>query len=136
VGELVEMIRGLGVALIEVLRAEAAALAGDLRRSGRDLGIATGLVAAAAGIGFWLVGLMVATLVAVLAIWLPVWGAALITLGIFILIAGGLVWAAISRFRRLESPAESIGWRIPAHVNWWQALLLVETSPNGAASLP
>jgi hypothetical protein len=130
VSDWIEMIRGLGLALIEVLRAEAAALAGDLKRSGRDLAIGVVLLAAAAGIGFWLLGLLIASIVAVIAIWLPVWAAALITVGLFLTVAGILAALGARRLKKLESPVRSVSRRVEDHVNWWQARLLPETEPT------
>jgi Putative Actinobacterial Holin-X, holin superfamily III len=128
-------LRALGEALLEVLRAEAAALAGDFRRSGRSLGIGLALLGAAAGVGFWLFGVLVFTLIAVLAIWLPVWGAALLTALVFATAAGLLAWRGVTRLRRLESPVASVKRRVEDHLDWWQSRLLAETSPPDGAAL-
>jgi hypothetical protein len=135
VGEWIEQLRTLGSALLEVLRAEAAALAGDLRRNGRDLTIGLVLLAAAAGIGFWLLGLLLGTAVAVLAIWLPVWGAALVTTGVFLLVTATLVALGLRRLKRLENPVATINRRLEDHVNWWQSRLLVDQGPPRGPAL-
>jgi len=125
----IELFRSLGLALFEVLRAEAQALGEDFRRSGRQLLVALGLLGAAAAIGFWTVGVVVLTLIAVLMIWLPAWAAALIVLALFAVTAGLLATFGVLRLRRLESPAESIRQRVANHLDWWQHRLLAEPVP-------
>lgn len=122
----IELFRSLGQALFEVLRAEAQALGDDFRRSGRQLLLALALLGAAAAIGFWTVGVVVLTLIAVLMIWLPAWAAALIVLALFVAVAGLLATLGVLRLRRLESPAESIRRRVADHLDWWEHRLLAE----------
>ena len=74
----IELFRSLGQALFEVLRAEMEALGEDLRRSGGQLLRGLALLGGAAAVGFWTLGVLVLALIAVLAIWLPPWAAALI----------------------------------------------------------
>jgi len=132
------MLRALGEALLAVLRAELAALEADLRRSGHYLWVGVALLGAAAGVLFWTFGLLVFTLVAVVAIWLPLWGAALAVLAIFAAAAGLLAGLGISRLRRIENPAADVKRRVADHLDWWQHRLLgqadaQETLPAGGA---
>jgi hypothetical protein len=134
--EWVGMLRALGQALLDVLRAEAAALAADLRRSGHYLWIGLALLGAAAGVLFWTFGLLLFTLVAVAAIWLPLWGAALVVLGVFVLAAGVLAALGVSRLRRIENPAADVKRRVADHVDWWRQRLLGQAGGEGAALPP
>src|SRR6185295_6665960 len=75
VAGLTREIRGLGQALVDVLRAELAALERDLARSGGELSKGLGLFGAAAALAFWAIGALVVAAIAGLAVWLPLWGA-------------------------------------------------------------
>lgn len=121
---LVDQLRGLGQALLDVLRAELAALGEDFRRSGRDLAAGLGLLGGAAAVLFWTAGLAAFTLVAVLAIWFRLWLAALLVLAGFATVTAVLAWLGISRLRRLESPLEDVRRRAADHLDWWQNRLL------------
>jgi|SRR5579864_4186541 len=122
----IELFRSLGQALFEVLRAEAEALGEDLRRSGSQLLRGLVLFGGAAAVGFWTLGVLVAALVAVLAIWLPAWAAALIVTALFAGTAGLLAALGWRQLRRLETPAASIRRRVEDHLDWWQHGLLAE----------
>lgn len=121
--EWIDLFRSLGEALLEVLRAELQALQGDLSRSGRHFGLALALFGGAAVLGFWIVGLILFVLVALLDVWLPLWGAALIVLGIFLLAAALLAWLGLRRFRQVENPITNVQRRVDDHLDWWQRLL-------------
>lgn len=130
----IELFRSLGEALLEVFRAELEALQQDFSRSGRHLGIALGLLGAAAVLLFWTVGLLLFTLVLVLDIWLPLWAAALILLGLFALVTGILGALGARRIRRVENPVDNVKRRMDDHIDWWQHSLLAEPRPVGTAS--
>jgi len=122
----IELFRSLGLALFEVLRAEARALGEDFRRSGGELARGLALLGGAAALGFWTLGVLVLALIAVLAIWLPPWAAALIVAALFAGAAGLLALLGMRSLRRLESPAESIRQRVSDHLDWWNHRLLAE----------
>lgn len=122
----IELFRSLGQALFEVLRAEARALGEDFRRSGAELARGLALLGGAAALGFWTLGALVLALIAVLAIWLPPWAAALIVTALFAGAAGLLALLGIRRLQRFESPAESIRQRVSDHLDWWNHRLLAE----------
>jgi hypothetical protein len=128
----IELFRSLGAALLEVLRAEAQALGEDFRRSGSRLARGAALLGGAAAVAFWTVGALVLTLMAVLAIWLRPWAAALIVTALFAASGGLLAWLGLRQLRRLESPAESIRRRVSDHLDWWRHRLLAEPALSPA----
>jgi hypothetical protein len=131
----IELFRSLGQALFEVLRAEARALGEDFRRSGAELARGLALLGGAAALGFWTLGALVLTLIAVLAIWLPPWAAALIVTALFAGAAGLLALLGIRRLQRFESPAESIRQRVSDHLDWWNHRLLAEPAAPAAPAV-
>jgi hypothetical protein len=122
----IELFRSLGESLIEVVRAEAEALQGDLKRSGRHLGIALGLIGAAVLLLFWVLGLLIFCVIALLSIWLPLWGAALTVLAIFAIAMFVLIWLGVRRFRLVENPVDSVKRHVDDHLDWWQNGLMAQ----------
>lgn len=122
----IDLFRSLGESLVEVWRAEIASLQGDLERSGRHLGLALAFLGAAAVLFFWIVGLLLFVLVAVLHIWLEWWAAALIVLGLFVLAAGVLGGLGYRRLRQVENPVSTVRRRVDSHLDWWQHGLLAK----------
>lgn len=120
----IDLFRSLGEALLEVWRAELATLQDDLSRSGRHLGVALGLFGAAAVLLFWTVGLLLFALIALLHIWIPWWGAALIVLALFLIAMAILGRLGLNRLRKVESPVETVRRRVDSHLDWWQHGLL------------
>jgi len=125
----IEIFRGLGEALLEVLRAEVATLQEDLSRSGRIAGGALALFGVALILLFWILGLLIFSLVAVIAIWLPLWGAALVVLALFLTVAAALSWMGASRMKQVENPLQTFRRRVDDHLDWWQNTLLREQRP-------
>jgi len=120
----IDLFRSLGESLLEVWRAELATLQEDFQRSGRHLGMALGLLGGAVVLLFWIVGLLLFVLIALLHVWLPWWGASLSVLLLFLLAAGLLVWLGVRRLRRVENPVETVRRRVDNHLDWWQHGLL------------
>lgn len=120
------MFRSLGEALLEVWRAELDTLQEDFGRSGRYLGVALAFLGAAAVLGFWIVGLLLFALVALLHVWLPWWGASLIVLALFVLAAAVLVNLGVKRLKKVESPVTAVRRRVDNHLDWWQHGLLAQ----------
>ncbi len=125
----IDLFRALGDSLIEVVRAEVGTLQDDLKRSGRHFGVALGLFVAALMLAFWIVGLLVFAMVAVLDIWLPLWGATLIVLGLFVAAAALLVALGLQRLRQAENPVDSVKRHVDDHLDWWQNGLLASGRP-------
>ena len=132
----IELFRSLGQALFEVVRAEARALGEDFRRSGAELARGLALLGGAAALGFWTLGALVLALIAVLAIWLPPWAAALIVTALFAVAAGLLGLLGFRRLQRFESPAESIRQRVSDHLDWWNHRLLAEPAASAVPAAP
>lgn len=136
-GGWIDKFRSLGESLFAVLRAELAALQEDLTRSGRHLGIALGLIGGAVIVLFWMTGLLLTLLVAVLSIWLKLWAATLIVFLLFALAAGLLAWLGMRRLKQVENPVETVRRHVDDHIDWIQNNLLRETpaldvTPAGA----
>ena len=107
-------------ALGELYAAEGAALSRDLQRWGKGFLVALLLLVAALMLGFWLLAVLVGFLVALLAIWLPVWGATLATAGILALVVGTLGWLGWRRLAKLGGPLSRVQRRWRDHLDWWQ----------------
>jgi hypothetical protein len=122
----IDMFRSLGEALLQVWRAELDTLQQDFQRSGRYLGMALALLGAAAALGFWIVGLLLFALVALLHIWLPWWFASVIVLTLFVLVALILVYLGYKRLKLVESPVTTVRRRVDSHLDWWQHGLLAQ----------
>jgi len=125
----IEMFRGLGESLLDVLRAEVSTLQEDLSRSGRIAGGALALLGAALILLFWIVGLLIFALIAVLAIWLELWAASLIVLGLFLITTGILAWLGVNRLKQVENPMQTFRRRVDDHLDWWQNTLLRDQRP-------
>jgi len=125
----IDTFRSLGEALLTVLKAELATLQEDLKGSGRHLMVALGLLGAALVVLFWLTGLLIAFLVAVLCIWLRVWAATLVVLLLFVAGAGLLVWLGLRRLRQIENPVETVRRHVDDHLDWLHNRLLREGRP-------
>ncbi|MDX1630704.1 MAG: phage holin family protein [Thermoanaerobaculia bacterium] len=128
-----ELLAALGRAFGRVLGAELGALRDDFLRDGKHLGWGVGFVVAAGALGAWSLGVLTALAIAVLAIWLPLWGAILVVLGVLLAVIAVLLLLARSRFRRLESPAVRIQDRWEDHRRWWDERILGE--PERSPSL-
>lgn len=125
----IEMFRGLGESLLDVLRAEVATLQEDLSRSGRIAGGALALLGVALILLFWVVGLLIFALIAILAIWLQLWAASLIVLALFLAAASILAWLGVNRLKQAENPVLTFRRRVDDHLDWWQNTLLREQRP-------
>ena len=120
----IDLFRSLGESLLEVLRAEVATLQQDLQRSGRQFGAALALFGGALFLLFWLVGLLLFTLIAVLNIWLELWAAALLVLLLFAIGIAILATLGMRRLRQVENPMDTVRRRVDEHLDWWQHSLL------------
>ncbi|WP_353815193.1 phage holin family protein [Agromyces sp. SYSU T00266] len=101
VGELPDQIQALVKAEIDQIKAE-------LSYKAKHFGIGAGLVIAAAFVGIFLLGTLIATGILALSLVMPGWAAALTVSGILLLIIAILVGVALSSFRRGSEPLETI----------------------------
>ena len=122
----IELFRSLGESLLEVWRAELDTLQDDLQRSGRHLGMALAFLGAAVILLFWITGLLLFSMVALLHIWLEWWAASLIVSFLFLLAMGLLVWLGRNRLKKVESPVGTVRRRVDNHLDWWQHGLLAQ----------
>lgn len=113
-------IRDVGEAFLAVVRAEIAALAGDLGRSGRALLRVLLLALAAAGVLFWTIGLLVYFAIELLARTLPRWGAVGIVLAVYLLLLVILLGIVRRRLRAIEPPDVTIRRRMEENRRWWR----------------
>lgn len=116
--------RALGSAVLGLLKAELEALEQDLRRSGRNAALGVALFAAAAAFAFWTLGVATYFVVQLLALWLPLWGAALAVTLLFAGVAAGLAFAGLKKLERIENPLATARGRLDDHLDWWQNRLL------------
>ena len=116
----IDLFRSLGESLLEVVRAELAALQEDFQRSGRHFGVALGLFGAALVLLFWMVGLLLFAVVAILHVWLPLWAAAFAVLALFVLATAILGVLGTRQMRQVENPLETVRRRVDNHLDWWQ----------------
>lgn len=121
-----ELLSDLGRAFGRVVGAELGALRDDFVRDGKTLGWGVGFALAAGVLAAWSLGVLTALAIAVLAIWLPIWGAILVVLGVLLAVVAVLLLLARSRFRRLESPAVRVQSRWEDHRRWWDDRILGE----------
>lgn len=141
-GAWIELFRSLGQALLDLFKAELATLRRELERSGRTLAVALGLFGAAAAVGFWLIGALIYSLIQVVAIWLPLWGASLAVTGLFAVAMAVLALVGVRKLKRIESPAATVGRRWEDHLEWWNDRLLAEAEsiegaqPGATEELP
>jgi hypothetical protein len=90
-----------------------------VRGTARDVGLAAAMIGAATVLGVFALGLAVAAVVLVAAIWLPAWLAALIVLACIVLTMAVLVVAGLRRVRRRRSAWAS---RVEEEIRWLRSL--------------
>lgn len=101
VGELPDRVSTLVRAEIDQIKAEVGFKI-------KHFGIGAGLVAAAAFVGIFLLGTLIATGILALALVMPAWAAALVVSGVLLLIIAILVGVAFLNFKRGSEPLETI----------------------------
>jgi hypothetical protein len=114
-----EILRRLIADLSALLALYGRAIRSHVDGMARDIGIAAALIGAAAVLGVFALGLLVALLVLVVAIWLPPWAAALVVLGVLVLLMAVLVLAGVSRVRRRRAAWAA---RVEEEKRWLRSL--------------
>lgn len=130
--DLLETIRSLGEAFGEVLRAELEAFKGDLGASGRLALKGIKLAGLAVFFLFWLIGVLIFLLIAILAQTFGTWQAALIVSAVLLVITLVLGFWAYSAFRRVTGPKEMARQHVQDHVDWIKGELVAVESQDGA----
>ena len=120
--------------VLTVLDAEVAAARSDLGTSGSFAGKALLFFGIAASILIWIPAIVGYVMVRVLALWLPDWGAGLIVLGFFLLLAGILGAIGYAKVKRVENPVDTVTRRLRSHLGWWRSDVALHTGPVGVAS--
>lgn len=119
-----EIFRALGSSVLGLLKAELEALERDLARSGKNAAWGVGLFAAAGAFAFWTLGVGTYFVIQLLAVWLPLWGAALAVTLLLAAVGGALAWAGLKKLERFENPLGTARRRLDDHIEWWQGELL------------
>lgn len=115
---------------VDVVRAEIGLLGEEWKSSLSLMGKAVGLLLAAAVVVVLLVPpLLAVALLHGLTYWLPLWGAALVTAAVVLLVAAVPALMGYSWLRRWQTPVEQAKSRVSKHLDWWQDRVL-EPSPS------
>ena len=96
----------------------------ELKRKLATLGVGMGLVVAAAVLGLFGLGFLLAAIAAGLATFLPTWAALLIVMGALFLIAGGLTAIGVAALKKATPPVPELALT--------EARLTMETLKNGS----
>jgi hypothetical protein len=99
VGQKVGRVRDLAPAAAGMARRDLAMAGREVRSKGRTVAIGVAAFAAAALVALIALGMVAATLTTVLALWLPVWAAALAVTVLLLVVAGVLVMTGVGRVR-------------------------------------
>ncbi len=118
--ERVDRFGALGQAAVDLVRAEAEALRGELGGNARRLAVTLLFFVAALFVAFWALAALVFALIEVGAQWLPRWAAALAVVAALALVAAILVLVGRWRLSRLESPAATVRRRAEDYREWWE----------------
>lgn len=131
-----DLLTSLGEAGWELARAEVRVVSAEVEQAGRKLVGALLLILVALFALFWAIGVLAMVLTEVAALWLPRWGAALVVLGLFVLVGGILALVARRRVRSIEPPAETVKRRLHEHRGWWDRKIAISSRSPAGGSAP
>lgn len=103
-----ELITRLSSQVSELVRGEIALAKAELAQKGKRAGIGAGLAGAAGVLALYGVGALITTVIAALALVLPVWAAALIVAVVIFIVAGVLGLLGKSQIQRATPPVPEI----------------------------
>lgn len=129
-----ERLRAINSAFFAVVRAELEALTAELGAAGKRYASGALLLAVTLAIGAVLLAVLVFVAIAVLALWLPWWGAGLVVAGVLAL-AGALCGFAAMRKLRGENPGQIVQRHVNDHLDWWQ-MRVARDGAAGSTPLP
>lgn len=132
----IDLFQSLREAFIGVVQAEVSALRLDFELSKRRLARAIGLAAGAIFVVFWAIGVVVFLLIQVAGLWLPLWAAALVVLGVLTIIGTTLVFAARANLRRIEAPKAMIRRHVQESMDWWEDEIMPTADVTRKGSIP
>ncbi len=109
----------LSEAGLDLVRAEYGVVSSEVRRAARRLAKALLLLLIGLFALFWAIGAVALVVLELGSLWLPRWGAALVDLGLFLVL--GLLFAVVARrrLRGIEHPIETVRRRLSEHRDWW-----------------
>jgi uncharacterized membrane protein YqjE len=99
-----ELVTRLSSQISELVRGEFALAKAELAEKGKRAGLGAGLVGAAGALALYGGGALVATVIALLALVLPVWAAALIVAVVILILAGILGLLGKNQIQRATPP--------------------------------
>ena len=99
-----ELVTRLSSQISELVRGELALAKAELTAKGKRAGIGAGLAGAAGVLALYGLGALVAAVIGVLAIWLPLWAAALIVAVLIFIVAGVLGLLGKNQIQRAVPP--------------------------------
>ncbi len=114
-----ELIRRLIADLAAMVAMYGRVIQDHVRGMGRDIAKAALMIGAALILGIFALGVAVAALILVVAIWLPGWLAALVVLGVMLAAMGLLVFIGIRRVRRRRAAWAA---RVEEEMQWLSSL--------------
>lgn len=114
-----ELVRRLIADVAALIQLYGRAIRDHVRGLGRDVAVAAIMIGAALALGIFAIGVAVATIVLVLAIWLPGWLAALVVLGVMLAVMGLLVLIGMRRVRRRQAAWSE---RVAEEARWLRSL--------------
>jgi len=103
-----ELITRLSTQVSELVRGEIALAKAELAQKGKRAGIGAGLAGAAGALALYGVGALITTVIAALALILPVWAAALIVAVVIFIVAGVLGLLGKNQIQRATPPVPEI----------------------------
>jgi uncharacterized membrane protein YqjE len=103
-----ELITRLSTQVSELVRGEIALAKAELAQKGKRAGIGAGLAGAAGVLALYGVGALITTVIAALALVLPVWAAALIVAVVIFIVAGVLGLLGKNQIQRATPPVPEI----------------------------
>ena len=114
-----EVVRRLIADIARLIQTYGREIRAHARGFGRDIAVAAAMIGAALVLGILALGLTVAAMVLVAAIWLPGWLAAMAVLGVMIVAVALLVGLAARRVRRRRAAWSA---RVEEEVRWLKSL--------------
>jgi len=114
-----EVVRRLIADVARLIQTYGREIRAHARGFGRDIAVAAAMIGAALVLGIFALGLAVAAMVLVAAIWLPAWLAALVVLAVMMAAMALLVGLAVRRVRRRRAAWSA---RVEEEVRWLKSL--------------